>query len=112
MDISIKEQTSEITIVEISGRIDASNTPMLDEEMSKVLSEGKTKVIVDLSNLAYISSAGLRVFLSAVKKLKKSNGDLRLCGLSPNIMKIFKLAGFNKIFQIFDSEKEAVDSFA
>jgi anti-sigma B factor antagonist len=62
--------------------------------------------------LEYISSSGLRVFLAALKKVRKQQGDMKLADLKPFIKEIFDIAGFTQLFNILDNEEAAVNSFA
>ncbi len=100
------------TVLHVSGRIDAETSPSLEKQISKVISKGQYHVAVDLSGVDYISSAGLRVLVSALKKTRRYNrGDVRLAGLSPRLKEAFQLVGFNKLFQIFEDVEDAVGSF-
>ncbi len=75
-----------------------------------VLQEGSINIVVDLGEVGYISSAGLRVFLSTLKSVKAKSGILVLANLHSNVAKVFKLAGFTKIFTIMDDVASAVES--
>lgn len=100
------------TILRVSGRIDADTAPSLEKQLNKVLSKGQYHVVVDLGQVDYISSAGLRVLVSALKKCRRYNrGDVRLAGLSARIKEAFQLVGFDKLFQIFGSVEDAAGSF-
>lgn len=65
-------------------------------------------MLVDMSKVEYISSGGLRSFLLALKEMKKRNGAMVLCCLSPSVSKVFKLSGFNTIFEIMPGRGEAL----
>lgn len=66
---------------------------------------------MSLKNLEYISSSGLRVLLTAVKKAREQKGDVRFFGIQPFVKDVFELFGFFRLFKIFDTEEEAVASF-
>ena len=68
-------------------------------------------LVVDLSCLEYISSSGLKVSLAGIKKARKEQGDIRLACLQPYVKEVFDIAGFTQLFQMFDKEEDAVDSF-
>ncbi|MBF0458008.1 MAG: STAS domain-containing protein [Nitrospirae bacterium] len=112
MSISIRQQSSEIAVVIINGRVDTAIAPEVEKEINGVIAGGKNKIVVDLSGMEYISSGGLRVFLGSAKALKAKGGDLCLCGLTANVLKIFKLAGFTKVFNICETETQALQSFS
>jgi len=82
--------------------------PKLEKELRGLIDEGKTNIVVNFKGVNYISSGGLRVLLTFAKELKTKNGELRLCHLVPNVYKIFKLAGFTFIFNIYETEEEAL----
>lgn len=104
-----KSNQNEVEVFELSGRIDANNAKEIEGELVNCIDEGKLKILVDLSNLEYISSSGLRVFLLIAKKIGKE-GFVRLCSLQPQVLQIFTISGFNKIFSIFDTKEEALNS--
>jgi anti-anti-sigma factor len=100
------------TILHVSGRVDADTSPNLEKQINKILSKGQYHLIVDLGGVDYISSAGLRVLVSALKKSRRYNrGDVRLAGLSARLKEAFQLVGFNKLFQIFGDAEDAAGSF-
>ncbi len=97
-----------IKLISTVGRIDAYTAKTLEDCLKKAVGEGNRHILVNLKGTDYISSGGLRVFLSTLKELRKDGGSLKLCCLSPAVLKIFKLAGFTSIFSIFGTEQEAL----
>lgn len=91
-----------------TGRMDAVTAPAFEQECLRLREEGNTKVIVDLSGLEYISSAGLRVILGAGKALKKEGGILVFCGMSAMVKEVFEISGFSTIFSVHDTMEEAL----
>lgn len=110
MHISISEMRR-VTLVEVSGRIDSSNATKLGESLNEQIDAGRTQLVLDLSNVEYISSAGLREAVSAAKKVRAAGGDLRLASLSPKVKDVLELAGLIELFQTFGTQVEAVGSF-
>ena len=104
------EKHKDVRIVEVEGRIAADTTTQLEDALTIVLQEGSINIVVDLGEVGYISSAGLRVFLSTLKSVKAKSGILVLANLHSNVAKVFKLAGFTKIFTIMDDVASAVES--
>lgn len=104
------EQREGVRIVEVEGRIAADTTTQLEDALTALLEEGAVKIIVDLGDVNYISSAGLRVFLMTLKQVKAGSGVLILANLIPEVAKVFKLAGFTKIFTIMDDVESALQS--
>ena len=97
MDIIKNQEGSRVNIA-LKGRLDTTTSPQLEAELRPVLSEA-TELNFDLADLQYVSSAGLRVFLSAQKVMKKQ-GDMTLRNVSPEIMEIFEVTGFVDILNI------------
>ncbi len=99
-------------VVIVSGRLDSASSPKLAEEFARINDRGKYKIVLDMSNLEFISSAGLRVLIATLKNCKRYNrGELVLAGMSEQIHAVFELAGFTSIFQIYKDVISAVGSF-
>ncbi len=81
----------------------------MDEAFHQVFSTEAVALVVDMGKVEYISSGGLRSFLLALKEMKKRGGSMALCNLGPSVSKVFKLSGFNTIFEILLGREEAVD---
>ena len=97
MNINVNKNAQE-TIIEIAGRLDTITAPSLDKTINEVIDESK-KLILDIKSLEYISSAGLRVLLSAQKKIGK-NGSMIVKNVCTEIMEIFEMTGFADILTI------------
>jgi anti-sigma B factor antagonist len=99
-------------LVKISGRVDSFTAPKLADEFAKITSNGRFKLVVDMSGVEFLSSAGLRVLISTQKNCKRYNrGEVVLATIPQNILAVFELAGFTSIFKIFDDITSAVGSF-
>ena len=107
MEITPKQEGN-ATILSLNGRIDTATAPELEQAINRRIEEGNRHIILDFSRVSYISSGGLRVLLATAKKLKNPGDRFALCSLSPEVMKILKLAGFTSIFSIYPSEGEAL----
>ncbi len=101
------ERSGSLAVVGVAGRIDSSTSALFEEQMETVFAEAPDAVVIDLEQLDYMSSAGLRVLLMAAKRTKAQGQRLLLCGLSPNIREVFDISGFSAIFEIADSRSEA-----
>lgn len=93
-----KQKNGDVLTVAVEGRLDTMTAPQLEAEL-KGSYEGVQELILDLSKLEYISSAGLRVLLSAHKTMAKQ-GSMKLTGVGEIIMEIFEVTGFNDILNI------------
>ena len=111
MDI-IEKKMGDVGIISLSGRLDANATADVESKLDSLIDAGQVQLVVNLENLDYISSSGLRVFLAALKKVRKFQGDLKLACLQPFIKEVFDIAGFTQLFTMFDTEESALASFA
>ncbi len=110
MEISL-DDVGGVSVVTLKGRLNVTTTAELEKVFSTLLSENKTKVLLDFRQLEYISSAGLRVLLAAAKQFKKVSGQIVLSSLAPSVKQVFEISGFTSIFPIFSTRDEAVKSF-
>ena len=97
MTIEMKKTDAQ-TVLEVSGRLDTTTAPVLDKTINEDISE-KTALVLDLKELAYISSAGLRVLLSAQKRMQK-HGSMKLRNVCEEVMEVFEMTGFADILEI------------
>lgn len=107
--MKIKQRKSgSFVILDLSGHFDTTTSPEVEVEINKLLADNANKIIVNLSAVDYISSAGLRVLLATLKQLNKSGGVLRIFGLNETVQEIFDISGFSVIFDLFKDETEAL----
>lgn len=102
------EQVDTTLVVIPAGRLDSNNATSFEKTVTDYVRNGERRIVIDLSQIDYISSAGLRVVLMLVKQLKGSNGSLVLCGMKPSIKEVFDISGFSKILQIRGTRAEAL----
>ncbi len=110
MQIREREEKG-IDIFSLEGRFDAHSAADVEKELDLAMSKGVGKLILDMGSVEYISSAGLRVLLAAAKKLKKQEGEIKLCSLKPYVKEVFDIAGFTQIFKIYDTAEQAIKGF-
>ncbi len=94
------------------GRIDSATAPQLQEALNKLIEAGNFKLVLDLNQVDFISSAGLWVLVNAQKKCKRFNrGELVLASIPPCIHDALDLAGFIPYFKVFENTAQAVGRF-
>lgn len=108
MKLTTREEESAVVIA-VAGRIDATTAPMLEQCVEESMGENRNILVLNMAELGYISSAGLRVVLQAAKDLKARQGDLLLAGLQGSVKDIFEMSGFLSIFKSFDTEEAALE---
>ena len=100
-----------IVMVAVEGDIDVETAPQLRECFDKLLAEGEHSYVIDMAGVGFIDSSGLAAFVRLFKRVRIGEGDVRLCGLRPEVSKIFELTRLNRVFDIFETCAEAVESF-
>ena len=112
MSIWQRQVTQDIWLIGLEGRLDQSQTAHLEAELGRQLDDnGRCHLIIDLSQVTYINSGGLRCLVGGWRKARQQGGDLVLCGLSNRLQEIFIMVGFDKVFQITANLDEAQAAF-
>ena len=107
MDIATRTR-NDVTVVAFVGSLDSKTSPQAQQALEGILSGGGRKLLIDFTALDYISSAGLRVLLTAAKRLSGAGGKLRLFGLNETVREVFDISGFSAIFAVFATEADAL----
>lgn len=109
MDL-IEETSAGTTILAIAGRIDTANADRLNVRLAALLSAARPHLLIELSRLTYIGSAGLRALLLAAKKAAGNDGRLALCSATMPVREIIESAGLSAVFHTYASREEALQS--
>ena len=107
----IEPAAEDVQIFEISGRLDAVSTPAALAQAQAAIADGARFVLLDLAQVSFLSSSGLRALLLVRKKLLARGGQLRLCALQSPVQSVFVLTGFTQIFAIHRTRAEALAAF-
>jgi anti-sigma B factor antagonist len=110
MEIATQEY-KKVAVMSVSGRVDSSTAPELESQLKLLVDGGQNHLVLDLKDVEYMSSAGLRAMVSTLKSVKRVNGDLRLANPSARVEEVLRLAGLTSIFSIHPTQEEAVASF-
>jgi anti-anti-sigma factor len=95
-------------VILVSGRMDAESAPQFEDKCKACIAEGHTGLIVDLGELTYVSSMGLRSFITVAKTLQDKGGALRLCRLKGLVKQVFEITGLLGMFRVYDSVEAAI----
>ena len=109
ISINISEEKG-ITLLSVRGIIDTNTVSEFEEKFLSALDEKKFKLVVDLKDVDYISSAGWGIFVSELKRIRGEKGDLVLAGMNPDVLDIFKLLQFDSILKYFPNVESAVEN--
>lgn len=105
------ESHKRVELVSVNGRIDSSTAPQFDTALKDIMGNGRYNIVLNLAEVTYMSSAGLRGIVSALRECKKKKGDVRLATPSERVSEVLSLAGLDSLFQMFDDTTAAVGSF-
>ena len=105
------EEHQNVLCFRLEGRLDATSTPQLETKINEQVDAGKKHILLDFGRIDYLSSAGIRLLLSATRRLKSDGGQLNMCSVNEDVMEIIKVAGFERILNIFPTEAAAIDGF-
>ena len=106
------ERNDGILIAMAEGRVDGANAQEFQGALTDAIEPSDRAVILDLGEITYISSAGLRVILLTARALRRQDAELAVCSLSASIREVFEISGFDKIIPVRDSRTEAIASFS
>lgn len=110
MKIESFEKNRVLVIRLRENRLDAGIINDFKSELAEFVANGNVNLIINLSDVDLIDSSGLGVLISALKAIG-TRGEIKLCELMKNVKSVFEVTRLNKVFAIYDSEKEALDSF-
>ncbi len=117
MELSYR-RLNRVDILSVSGRLTAAEVPALRGQLNQLFDQGRFRILLDFSDLEYISSPALRVLIEARRRAREQKlsdrgdrGDVRIINPPPRIREVFDLTGFTSLFQIYDNLIDAVGSF-
>lgn len=111
MEITTQE-LKHCDLVKVKGRVDSATAPEFSKVLENANNNGRFKIVIDMSELEYMSSAGFRALLAAQRNCKRYNrGEVVLVNVPVRIREALELAGFTELFKTFDDPVEAVGSF-
>jgi len=101
-----------VQILDLHGELDAHTAAELEAAIQKCQQENQVRILINGSDLLYISSAGLGVFMAYIEEVRQSGGDIKIAALQAKVFNVFDLLGFPMLFDIMESEEEAVEKFS
>ena len=109
MTIEIREEEhGDVRVLALSGRLDTETSADLELALQDLQAVGAAHFLIDLGEIGYVSSAGLRVLLALAKQLEGGRGSLKLCALNDAVQQVFKVAGFSRMFAIYQDRDSAL----
>src|ERR1044071_4827424 len=113
IDVYVEEapQNRGVSILRVSGYVDTTTSPDLERRLQALLKERRYHIVVDLSSVEYISSAGWGIFISEIREIREQGGDLKLAGMIPDVREVFDLLEFENILKSYSDATLAVSAF-
>lgn len=106
------EHTAGVTVVTLNGSLDALSAPHAIDYLEKQINEGHTQLIMNLADVDYMSSAGVRCILNTLKLSRQAGGDLRMVNIPAPIEKVLDMGGVISILKTYPDTQAALESFA
>jgi len=105
------EQKENLLILRIKGRLDAVTSPLAEKKVFEAINNGQYNLLLDMAEVIYLSSAGMRMLLSITKRLRTMSGKLAICSVTTNVVDVLKMSGFDHTLNLFKTEEEALKFF-
>jgi len=100
-----------VSVVYLKGYLDAHTAPDFEKVLQELVDEDRVHIVVNLADLAYISSAGLGVFMGFIESVREKGGDIKLAEPTEKVYRVFDLLGFPGLYEVFQKEEEAIDKY-
>jgi stage II sporulation protein AA (anti-sigma F factor antagonist) len=111
MKISTSDAENGVVMLEVEGEVDAHTARKLDKALNDLLAQGHSRLVLDASQIGFISSAGLRAILFAHREALQHGGEVRLFGLNAQVRRVFEMAGFDESLHLSDTRQEALEGW-
>ena len=113
IDVYVEEAVANrgVSVLRVSGYVDTTTSPELERRLQALLREKRYHIVVDLTRVEYISSAGWGIFISEIREIREQGGDLKLAGMIADVREVFDLLEFENILQAYPDSELAVSSF-
>ncbi len=104
------ENAGDVVVAKLAGRLDSQSATPAEEQLTGLIGTAAPRLVIDLSNLEYISSAGLRVLLLVARKVQQAQGKMAVFGLASGVREVFSISGFDTIFTVRDDAAAALEA--
>lgn len=106
-----RKDLEDVSVVYLKGYLDAHTAPEFEKALQELIDENRVCIVVNLSDLTYISSAGLGVFMGFIEDIRKKRGDIKLAEPNSKVFRVFDLLGFPVLYEIYNKESEAIEKY-
>jgi anti-anti-sigma factor len=109
--ISTSLAENDVVLIEIEGEVDAHTARKLDKTLNDLLTQGHSRLVLDASQMGFISSAGLRSITFAQREAQQQGGEVRVFGLNAQVRRVFEMAGLEECLHLSDTRQEAMEGW-
>lgn len=106
-----RKDMDDVSIVYLKGYLDAHTAPDFETALQQLVDEDRVRIVVNLADLTYISSAGLGVFMGFIEDIRGKGGDIKLAEPTEKVFRVFDLLGFPVLYEVFQLESEAIAKY-
>ncbi len=105
------ELIDDVLVIELPARLDAAGVAAIEHDLAETIQRHRGKVLADMSAVNFVASLALRMLLTNLRAVQPLGGDLRLCGLQPQIAEIFRKSRFDTLFKIYPEREAALAAY-
>jgi anti-sigma B factor antagonist len=105
------EREGDVVVVIVEGELDASTAPGLRDKFEELIGQGDNKYVIDLGGVGFMDSSGISAIVNLFKRVRIGQGDVKLCCLGSEIMRIFELTRLNRVFDLYESRAAAISGY-
>ena len=102
------EEIADFLILKIKGKLDAQSSPILIEKLNALVIAGKVKLVLDISQVPFMSSAGIGATIKTLDDTKSKKGVLKIVGAKPEVLKVYEILGFAPAFSFYETVQDAL----
>jgi anti-sigma B factor antagonist len=110
--VEVTGKKKDVAVIRPAGLIDTNTVNLVTTTLQKTLSGGQVKIVFDLENVTYISSAGWGVFIGEIRNIREKRGDLKLDSMLPEVEVIYKVLEFDSILKAYGTVDDALQDFS
>lgn len=109
MDVKLRNKSG-VAILDLAGRMDINASEAINQNVDEILNGGGRKMLLNFSQIDFVSSPGLVILVSILKKVRKMQGKIMLCNLQSYVKEVFEVTQLTKVFDVYDDELTALDN--
>jgi anti-sigma B factor antagonist len=111
MTLRIQSLSDDVWTIVPRGRLDLPAARAMEDALNELCDAGRARIVVDLGEVDYMASAGLKALLTGVRRARLLNGDVRIAALHERVREVFEMSGFDQVFRLYATPADAVQSF-